>query len=366
MMNKSGRISDLKASAYTIPTDYPESDGTLEWDSTTLVLAEVSAMGETGIGFTYGDMHIAGFINSRLKKAVAGADPFNTGSIFSSMRTAVRNEGHCGMACMAISAVDVAMWDLKAKILGLPLCELIGMSIGSAPVYGSGGFTSYPDEKLQEQLGGWAAQGFKAVKMKVGRQPAQDTGRMKAVRSAIGSDVQLYIDANGAFSASEALAFAHKADEFDVSWFEEPVASDDLPGLNFVREHAPAGMRIAAGEYGYNAGYFRNMLQHLSVDVLQADATRCGGITGFLSAGRLAEAFNIPFSFHCAPALHLHPSLCVAGFSTGEYFHDHARIENMLFDGTANPTGGELRPDLSRPGLGLTFKHKDAEEYRVS
>lgn len=366
MMNKSGRIGDLKASAYTIPADYPESDGTLEWDKTTLVLVELPAMGETGIGYTYGDAHIAGLINTKLKKIIIGKDPFDTGAIFSAMWTAIRNDGHCGIAGMAVSAVDAAVWDLKAKILGLPLCELIGKTLDAAPVYGSGGFTSYPNKKLQEQLGGWAAQGFGAVKMKIGRHPADDIGRMAAARSAIGDNVQLYIDANGAFSARQALDFAEKAARFRVSWFEEPVSSDDLAGLNFVRGRAPAGMEIAAGEYGYNPGYFLNMLQHGAVDVLQADATRCGGITGFLNAGRLAEAFHIPFSFHCAPALHLHPSVCAANFRIGEYFHDHARIENMFFDGAPCPSGGTMKPDLSKPGLGLTFKHKDAEKYRVS
>lgn len=365
-MDKSDRINDLKATAYTVPTDYPESDGTLEWDSTTLILAEVSGMGQTGIGYTYAHSSAAGLINTKLKKVVVNKHPFRIGEIFSAMFQTIRNEGHCGIACMGLSAVDVALWDLKSKILGIPLCELIGKVNPSAKVYGSGGFTSYPDSKLEQQLGGWAAQGLGSVKMKIGRHPEKDPQRVQAARSAIGSGIKLFIDANGAFSAKQALNMAKKLDEFDIGWFEEPVSSDDTAGLYFVRNHAPVSMQIAAGEYGYNIGYFRNMLQQGAVDVLQADATRCGGITGYLNAGRLCEAFNMPFSFHCAPALHLHPSLCLPKFCIGEYFHDHTRIEEMFFEGVQRPVGGALKPDLSKPGLGLTFKYQDAEQYKVS
>jgi len=107
------------------------------------------------------------------------------------------------------------------------------------------------------------------------------------------------------------------------------------------------------------------MLAAGSVDVLQADATRCGGITGFLKAGYLAEAHQLPFSSHCAPALHLHPTLCLPSFFISEYFHDHVRIEQMLFDGVSPPQNGTLKPDLTRPGLGIEFKHQDAEKFKL-
>jgi L-alanine-DL-glutamate epimerase-like enolase superfamily enzyme len=365
-MDLTDRITGLTVSAYTVPTDLPESDGTLEWNSTTLILVKIEAGGNPGLGYTYGDRSIPSFIHRVLRPVVLDQHPYAIAQIFNQMCIAIRNEGQCGMAYMAASAVDIALWDLKAKLLGLPLCALIGQVRREAKVYGSGGFTSYTNEQLQKQLNGWAEQGFSAVKIKIGRQPGRDPERIRLAREAIGRNTALFIDANGAFDPKHALQMLNKVASSEVSWFEEPVSSDDLTGMAFVREHAPVSVQVAAGEYGYNLGYFQTMLQHQAVDVLQADATRCGGITGFMKAAVLSEAFHIPFSFHCAPALHLHPALCVDGFYIGEYFHDHARIEQMFFEGASPPVNGYLKPDLSQPGLGLNFKYQDAEKYKVS
>jgi L-alanine-DL-glutamate epimerase-like enolase superfamily enzyme len=266
---------------------------------------------------------------------------------------------------MAISAVDSALWDLKARLLDLPLVTLLGSAHDRVPVYGSGGFTSYSIARLQEQLGGWADQGIPRVKMKIGTHPEDDLQRVRAAREAIGPEVELFVDANGAYSRKQALAFAEAFAELGVVWFEEPVSSDDLDGLHLLRDRAPAGMEIAAGEYGYELDYFRRMLAAGAVDVLQADATRCGGITGFLSVVPLCQAHHLELSAHCAPALHVHPCCATPPLRHIEYFHDHARIEQMLFDGAPTPIDGALHPDLSRPGLGLEFKHQDAEHYLV-
>jgi L-alanine-DL-glutamate epimerase-like enolase superfamily enzyme len=266
---------------------------------------------------------------------------------------------------MALSAVDAALWDLKARILDIPLCRLIGMVRDHALVYGSGGFTSYSYPQLAAQLGSWADQGFRYVKMKVGRQPGNDLRRVEKARKAIGPDVRLFVDANGAYSAKQSLQLAEHFCHMGVAWFEEPVSSDDLNGLKFVREHIPSSIMIAAGEYGYTQEYFLRMVQAQAVDILQADATRCGGITGILQAGLLSDAFHIPFSFHCAPGLHLHPALCIPSFFIGEYFHDHVRIEQMLFEGIPRVIDGTLSPDLSSPGMGLELKHQDAARFRI-
>lgn len=267
-----------------------------------------------------------------------------------------RGDGHL--------AVDTALWDLKARVLKLPLCELLGMARDSIPIYGSGGFTSYSLAQLQEQLGHWAEAGMQWVKMKVGREPEKDLARAGAARKAIGSQTQLLVDANGAYSRKQALHLAQLFAELDVTWFEEPVSSDDLAGLRVIRDRAPAGMEIAAGEYGYDIIYFRRMLEAGAVDVLQADVTRCGGITGFMAAGVLAEAYGVPLSSHCAPLLHLHPACSINAFKHAEYFHDHVRIESMFFDGVPTPELGLLKPDVTRPGLGVVFKEKDANKYQ--
>jgi L-alanine-DL-glutamate epimerase-like enolase superfamily enzyme len=284
---------------------------------------------------------------------------------WTAMQHAVRNLGRPGIAASAIAAVDMALWDLKARLLGVSLARLLGPARTDVPVYGSGGFTSYSQDRLRRQLGGWAASGIRRVKMKVGRDPAADAARVRTAREAIGPEVELFVDANGAYTRKQALDYADRFAESGVTWFEEPVSSDDLEGLRLVRDRGPAGMAIAAGEYGYELPYFRRMLDAQAVDVLQADATRCQGITGFLKAAALCEARSMPLSAHTAPSAHAHPCCALSVVQHIEYFHDHARIESMLFDGALSPIGGALRPDLSRPGTGLHFKWKDAERYRV-
>lgn len=359
-------IERIMVSAYSIPTDAPEADGTASWDKTVLVLAEVTGGGITALGYTYADAATARFAHDHLAPLLTGRDAFDIPGASIAMGQKVRNLGRPGVAAMAISALDAALWDLKAKLLNLPLFKMLGAAREAAPIYGSGGFTSYTNERLQKQLAGWAAEGIPRVKMKVGTHPERDCERVRAARAAIGDDVELFVDANGAYSRKQALAFAEDFAALGVSWFEEPVSSDDLCGLHLLRNRVPPGMDVAAGEYGYDPWYFRRMLEAGAVDVLQADASRCGGITGFLKAGDLCEAFQLPFSGHCAPALHVHPACATpANLRHLEYFHDHARIEAMLFDGVASPANGTLRPNPVRPGLGLEFKHKDAEQFKI-
>jgi L-alanine-DL-glutamate epimerase-like enolase superfamily enzyme len=366
MAAMSAAVEHVNVAAYSIPTDAPESDGTYEWDRTVLVVVEVRCAGHTGLGYTYADASTARLIHDHLAPLLFQHDPVNIPALWIAMGCKVRNLGRPGIASMAISAVDVALWDLKAKLHDQPLYALLGAARDAVPVYGSGGFTSYSPKQLRDQLGGWAREGIPRVKMKVGRNPDQDIERARIARDAIGPDVALYVDANGAYSRKQALAFAEKYAELGVVWFEEPVSADDLEGLHLIRDRAPAGMAIAAGEYGYQPLYFRRMLEAGAVDVMQADATRCGGVTGLLKAAYLAEAFELPISTHCAPALHLHPCLALTTtIRPMEYFHDHVRIEAMLFDGTVKPIGGALHADPGRPGMGLTFKHADAAKYKI-
>ncbi len=358
-------VTRVAASAYEIPTDAPESDGTLEWSSTTLVLAEVTAAGETGIGYSYGNEAIAGLIRSLFAEALDGADALATAACWLAMVGKLRNQGRPGLSSMAVSAVDAALWDLKGKLLGAPVVVMLGAARPAVEMYGSGGFTSYSDDQLRGQLGGWAAEGHRAVKMKVGREPDSDPHRIEVARRAVGDDVALMIDANGALDRKGALAFAEMAHRHDVTWFEEPVSSDDLAGLRLLRNRAPAPVRIAAGEYGYDTRYFERMVSAGAVDVLQADATRCGGITGFMAVDALCQAHCVDLSAHCGPSLHCHPACAAQRCVNVEGFHDHVRIERMLFDGAPVPNGGRLAPDLTRPGLGLAFKRADAEKYAL-
>ncbi|HEY2806476.1 MAG TPA: enolase C-terminal domain-like protein [Gemmatimonadales bacterium] len=358
-------LSALGAFAYQIPTDAPESDGTFAWDSTTIVVIEVDAGGHTGLGYAYTHRSAADVATQLLWPAIRRGDALATNGCWEAMRRAVRNVGAGGIAASAIAAVDIALWDLKAKLLNVSLVDLLGAVRERVPVYGSGGFTSYSTERLCRQLGGWAEAGIARVKMKVGRDPEADGERVRAARAAIGPDAGLMVDANGALTRKQALTAAADFSESGTSWFEEPVTSDDIEGLRLIRDLAPAGMEIAAGEYGWTTPDFQRLLDAGAVDVLQADATRCQGISGFLAVGALCAARSLPLSAHTAPSLHLHPCCALSALRDVEYFHDHVRIESMLFDGAAVQHEGRIAPDRSRPGLGLELKRADAEPFRV-
>jgi L-alanine-DL-glutamate epimerase-like enolase superfamily enzyme len=267
-------IERIEASCYRVPTDFPESDGTLEWTSTTLVLVRASAGNRTGRGYTYADTGTATLIHDLLSEIVEGRDALAITDNWNAMVSRTRNLGRLGMVSMAISAVDSALWDLKARLLELPLVNLLGTVRESVPIYGSGGFTSYSIDQLQKQLGDWVERGIPRVKMKIGRNARLDLERVRAAHHAIGPEAELFVDANGAYSRKQALAQAENFAELNVNWLEEPVSSNDLVGLR-----------------------------------------------------------------------------------------DHVRIEQMFFDGVSPPEDGELRPDLSRPGIGIELKQADVERF---
>ena len=349
-------IERLDVAAYRVPTDAPESDGTATWDHTGVIVVHAHAGGAVGLGWSYAATAAGTVVRDTLAERVVGTSAAAIESAWQAMVDGVRNAGRPGIASTAVSAVDVALWDLKAKLLDLPLIDLIGAVRDGVPIYGSGGFTSYDDQQLTDQLGGWAAAGIPRVKMKVGRQPTDDPRRVRVARKAVGDAVELFVDANGAYGPKQAIGLAHTfAAECGVNWFEEPRSSDDLDGLRQVRDRSPLGMDVAAGEYGYTPDYFRKMLAAGAVDVIQADATRCGGYTGFLKAAALAEAFHVPLSAHCGPQLHAHVGCCVRPLRHVEYFHDHVRIDGLLFEGTVPQVNGVITPDRSRAGHGITL-----------
>ena len=352
--------------AYAIPTEEPESDGTFEWSTTTLVVVHVHAGQEVGLGFSYASTGAAALVRDVLADLLKGRDAVDPEAAWVAMVGGMRGAGLPGAGAMAVSAVDVALWDLAARLRDIPLARALGIVRHHVPVYGSGGFTSYSRERLEEQLSGWAAAGMSAVKMKVGRDPSRDADRVAWGRKAVGDDVGLFVDANGAFQRQQALAFARSVEDLGVSWFEEPVSSDDLEGLRLVRDASPPGMEVTAGEYGWAPWYYRSMLAAGAVDVLQADVTRCGGFTGFAQIAALCQAHHLQLSSHGAPQLSVHAGAAGMSVRHAEYFHDHVRIERLLLDGHLEPVGGALSPDLAVAGHGLRFKAADAERYRVA
>jgi L-alanine-DL-glutamate epimerase-like enolase superfamily enzyme len=363
------KVTDVAAKAYTIPTDAPEADGTLTWDATTVVVVSVTDGDEQGFGWTYATAGAVDVIKDHLTSVVTGSDTAEIPRLAEQMARACRNIGRPGVAACAISAVDVALWDLRARQLGLALVDLFGRARNSVPVYGSGGFTTYDDETTATQLTTWVDDwAIPRVKIKVGQSggtvPKRDLARVALASRVIG-DAELYVDANGGYSVKQAIRLGHVlADDYDVTWFEEPVSSDDLDGLRQVRGAYDGD--VAAGEYGYTLGYFARMLQFEAVDCIQADVTRCGGYTVWRQVAALAEAHHRQLSGHCAPNLHAHVAASVSNLRHVEYFHDHHRIETMLFEGALPPNGGAMVPDTSRPGHGLSFRECDAEPYRIA
>jgi L-alanine-DL-glutamate epimerase-like enolase superfamily enzyme len=362
-------VERLTASVYTIPTDQPEADGTIAWSSTTLIVVEATAGGATGIGYTYAGAGCKPVIDGPLAGALIGRAALDVPGSWEAMVRAVRNLGRPGLVSCAISAVDTALWDAKGKLLGLPVCRLLGIAHDEVPIYGSGGFTTYDEPAARTQLERWVGDWhIPRVKIKIGESwgtcTDRDLRRIAFAREVIGPEVELYVDANGGYTRKQAIRMAHAMTDDDVTWFEEPVSSDDLDGLREVRDQTSPD--VAAGEYGYDLVYFARMVEAQAVDCLQVDVTRCGGITDWLRAAAVAAAHNLQVSGHCAPNLHAHVAAAVPNLRHLEYFHDHVRIESMLFDGVLDPHGGVLRPDQGRPGFGLAFKHADAEAFRVA
>lgn len=363
-------VTSVSAAAYRIPTEQPEADGTIAWDATVMVVVRVRAGRAEGLGWTYASEAAATVVATKLADVVKEADPFDVPGITESMHRACRNIGQPGVAACAISAVDVALWDLKARLLDISLTTLLGRALDCVPLYGSGGFTTYDDATTSAQLEHWVGDlGLPRTKIKIGENwggnERRDLHRVALARKVIGDNVDLFVDANGGYTAKQAIRLGHvMSDDARVTWFEEPVSSDDLPGLRLVREQS--AIDVAAGEYGYSPWYYGPMVTAQAVDCVQADATRCGGITGWLEVAHLARAHHLDISGHCAPNLHAHVALAAPNLRHLEYFHDHVRIEQMLLDGALTPVRGALHPDRSAPGHGLTFKESDAQRFRVA
>jgi L-alanine-DL-glutamate epimerase-like enolase superfamily enzyme len=360
-------IEDVAASVYLIPTDAPEADGTLAWDETTVVLVTARAGGEVGMGWTYAAAAARAVVTDVLASVVVGRSALDVAGAAEAMARAVRNVGRGGVAATAISAVDIALWDLKARLIGLPVASLLGRARNDVPVYGSGGFTSYDERRTREQLSGWVEKDrIPRVKIKIGESwggnERRDLERVALARDVIGPDTELYVDANGGYTTGQAVRVADQMTGYGVTWFEEPVSSQDTAGLAAVRRQVEPD--VAAGEYSWSLADSARLIDAGAVDCLQLDVTRCGGITEFLRGAALAAAHSLQVSAHCAPNLHAHVGAAVVNLRHIEYFHDHQRIEQLFFDGTLDPHGGALAPDPDQPGLGLQLKITDAEQYR--
>ncbi|TWP33827.1 enolase C-terminal domain-like protein [Leekyejoonella antrihumi] len=367
-MREEPTIDQVVVKTYTFPTDQPEADGTLAWSDTTMILVEIRSGAHWGIGYTYAGAACKTLIDGVLAGAISGRPVMDVNGAWEAMVRQIRNLGRPGVVSCAISAVDTALWDLKGKLLDTPVCRLLGVVHPDVPVYGSGGFTTYDERATREQLAQWVGEWqLPRVKIKIGQSwgndVARDLSRIALCREVIGPDVELFVDANGGYTRKQAIRVGEQMAQCDVRWFEEPVSSDDLVGLKEVRDQLLVD--VTAGEYGFDLVYFARMVAAQAVDCLQVDVTRCGGITEWVRVAAVAAAAGLSVSGHCAPNLHAHVAASVPNLAHLEYFHDHVRIEDLVFAGALSPQGGAMHPDQEKPGLGLELKESDAQPYRV-
>jgi L-alanine-DL-glutamate epimerase-like enolase superfamily enzyme len=363
-------VGRIDAAAYTVPTGRPEGDGTLTWDSTTWVVVRVAGEDPglpVGLGWTYAPAAAVAVVRDLLAPVVRGRCALDVARAWESMVREVRNAGRPGLVSMAIAAVDTALWDLAARLLGLPLHRLLGQVRDDVPVYGSGGFTTDSEDHLRTQLEGWLGIGIPRVKVKIGeawgRRVDRDLARVGIVRETVGADVEVYVDANGGYAAAQAVRVGRALEDLGVTWFEEPVSSDDHGGLRRVRDSVTQD--VTAGEYGDSLAYFAHLVGSGAVDCVQVDVTRCGGYTEWRRIAALAAAHGLQVSGHCAPSLHAPVALATPNLRHLEWFEDHVRIESRFLDGFATPGGGSLVPSPA-VGNGLTLRENDLAPYRVA
>jgi L-alanine-DL-glutamate epimerase-like enolase superfamily enzyme len=358
------RIDRVTTATYEFPTPEPEADGTLTWSATTAVTVTVHAGGRTGLGWTYSSPAAASVIEHHLTSVIRGHDVFDVTGGWQAMRRACRNLGTKGLVMQAISAVDIAWWDLKARLLDTSLVRLFGRNRNDVPIYGSGGFVTYDDRRLAEQVDWWHSVGAAGMKIKIGESRggnvARDIARVKRLRELAGQEVALMVDANGGYTVGQARRVGAELDALGVVWFEEPVSSDDVAGLGTVRDALRCD--VTAGEYAAD-DYDARALAPV-VDCLQLDVTRCGGFTGWLSGAAVAQAHNLQVSGHCAPALHAQVAAAVPNLRHVEWFVDHVRLEPQLVHGCPVTRAGGLHVDPDRPGHGMSLR-TDADERRT-
>ncbi|MBC9713370.1 mandelate racemase [Streptomyces sp. TRM66268-LWL] len=352
--------------AYTVPTDAPEADGNRSWDTTSVVVVAIGAGDTTGTGWTYAPATAADVVREQLGPVVTGLDALDIPAVHEAMRDALGEAGPGGLAGCALSAVDIALWDLKARLLELPLLRLLGAALDAVPVYGSGGFTTYHDAHLAAQLGGWVhGQRIPRVKIRIGeshgRAVLRDLSRVRAARHVIGPRTELYVAAGGAYTRKQAVRVGRALAELEVGWFEAPVPRADPTGLGLVREGVVCD--VTAGGYADDLAELARTAT--LVDCVQADATRIGGLTAWLRAAALAQAHGLEISAYGAPHVHAAAAASVPNLRHIEWFHDHVRVESMFFDGVLDPTGGVVRPD-GGIGHGLRLRAEEIEKYRVA
>jgi D-galactarolactone cycloisomerase len=318
-------------------------------------------------GFAPGIGTTRGVIHDVLKPLLVGQDPLAHERLWDDMFWRVRGFGRKGVAFSAISSLDIALWDLKAKSFGVPLYRLLGPYTDTVPIYGSGGWTSFTEDELVREQVGYVERGIPRVKMKVakdfGRAEAEDLRRLAAVRKAVGDEVEIFVDANNGFYAKQAIGFARRMADYDVHWFEEPVLADDIAGLAAIAR--AIDIPVATGEHEYTKYGFKSLLEAGGADIVQPDVGRVGGVTEWLKVAHLAHAFNLPVAPHAVQLVHLHLACATPNLKVVEYLGVSEETDKIFYTEFPEPKNGLWSPYPDRPGLGLELNPHTVERYAV-
>jgi L-alanine-DL-glutamate epimerase-like enolase superfamily enzyme len=358
-------LVSIEPGYYRIPLPVVLSDS-MHGEMTVFELNTVrvrDADGAEGVGYTFTCGRNGAAIDALLKRdfpsLIIGEDGDLIEHLWTRVWWAMHYGGRGGPTVLAQSALDIALWDLKAKRLDQPLWKLLGGNDPKVPCYAGGIDLDYPLDKLLQQTQDNLGKGFRAIKMKVGRKRlSEDVGRVKAMREFLGADFPLMVDANMKWTADEAIRAARAFQPYDLGWLEEPIIPDDVAGhVRIVRE---GGLPIATGENFRSLWEFKQMIASGGVTFPEPDVTNCGGITPFIKIAHLAEAFNLPVTSHGAHDITVHllgavPNrsyLEAHGFGLDRYIAQPLQIED----------GFALCPD--RPGHGIEFDWAGLESIK--
>lgn len=361
------KITEMTTEEYRWPRTKPITNGKHTYTHSGLALVKIETdEGVTGIGLGGGGLIGQATIET-LKSQLIGEDPIDVERLWHKMWVP-KLIGRRGLTTRAISAIDIGLWDLRAKVAGLPLYKLLGGYRDRVPTYIAGGY--YEEGKglkeLAQEMEDNVAMGARAIKMKVGALPLRDDAeRVKTVRKAVGPDVKVMVDANCAYRYYEAIQFAKRIEDYDVFWFEEPIAADDYVGHRKIA--AATTIPIATGENEYTRYGFRDLIAQEAVAVLNADAKVLGGVTEFMKVVALAQAHDLDIAPHGSQDIHVHLVAAIANGLILEFYRDtvdpmwgkmYKYTLRLNDDGTVSP------PDV--PGVGVDPNYEELEPYRIA
>ena len=362
------KITDVKTTLLSLPHLSAIQDATIRHVARGRSACFVHIITDSGLeGLSPSGGGRAGqtLIEGTFKELLVGQDPLNIEKIWDDLFWCVRGVGRKGLAFCALSAVDVALWDLKAKHFNVPLYQLLGPYTDSVPVYGSGGWTNFNTEELVAEQTGYVERGFKAVKMKVGKDfgmsEREDIQRLAAVREAVGDDIEIYIDANNGYYAKQAIYMGKAFEEYRVGWFEEPVLADDIDGLAAIAK--AIDIPVATGEHEYTKFGFKELIARGGADIVQPDVGRVGGITEWMKVAHLAHAFNLPVAPHAYQLIHLHLACATPNLKVVEYLGIAEESDKTVYKEWSPPKDGMWSPDPNKLGLGLELDPEAVEKY---